>query len=101
MFPGEEGSLAYIIDITFEAPVEMHIEKRNARSGKTEIIFAKTKSTELFCVTMRSNHVTPGWRFNSDTVRWYIEDINFTKRVIRSQIATGRVMNFRLLRRLG
>jgi hypothetical protein len=85
-FPGEEGSLAYIVDITFKARVGMQVEKWNARLGKEEILLKKDMESTTFCVTFRSNHVTPGWKLNSDTVRWSIDDINFARRLKSGQV---------------
>ena len=80
--PGEDDSLSYIIDIGISAPVEQYIEKRNAKPGENKKWIMRSGETVPFCVTLRSNHVTPGWKFNSDTVRWYIDDINFSSRMI-------------------
>jgi hypothetical protein len=82
--PGYEASLGHIIDIVVEAPTEIHVERRG--SGKTEGSATKGKGRDSkltrFFVTLRSNHVTPGWRFNSESMRWYIEDVNATVRTI-------------------
>jgi hypothetical protein len=82
--PGSEGSLGHIIDIVVEAPAEMHVEWRGP--GKTENGASKRKGHDgkltRFFVTLRSNHVTPGWKFNSESVRWYIDDVNATVRTI-------------------
>jgi hypothetical protein len=83
-YPGTEGSLGYIIDMTFKMSVEGYIvERKNGQSAHKTSLLRRFKSDEKkFMVTLRSNHVTPGWKFNSETVRWYIDDINLTSRRI-------------------
>jgi hypothetical protein len=83
-FPGMNGSLGFIIDLALTLPVERHIVERKGGRGsilQTEPRGYSSQET-TFIVTLRSNHVTPGWKFNLDTVRWYIQDINLTVRQI-------------------
>jgi hypothetical protein len=83
-FPGMDGSLAFIVDLALTMPVETYIVER--KEGRDSIQQDKPRGyssqERTFIVTLRSNHVTPGWKFNLDTVRWYIQDINLTVRQI-------------------
>lgn len=83
-YPGSEGSLGYIIDLIFTIPVESYIVERREglRDHKTPLLRHSSSTVKNIIVTLRSNHVTPGWKFNSETVRWYIDDINLTTRKI-------------------
>jgi len=78
--PGQEGSLAYIFDFYFDTPVKTRLVERDGAKERT-IIEGKEEEKTIY-VSLRSNHVTPGWKFNKETVRWYIDDINFTLRTM-------------------
>lgn len=80
-YPGHDDSLGFIVDLVVTLPADMSIVKR--KEGQEDEVMKRIKSdAQTFIVTLRSNHVTPGWKFNSETVRWYIDDINFTTRAI-------------------
>jgi len=76
-----DDSLGYIIDVIISLPIKMTVVRRdNGRDVETVSTSSSNKQTVV--LTLRSNHVTPGWKFNRESVRWYIDDINLTVRRI-------------------
>ena len=73
--PGE--ALGFIVDLPMEAMMEIDIVDDKGRR-----VAGQKEELRNFVVTLRSNHVDPGWKFNSESVRWYIDDINLTTRRI-------------------
>jgi len=72
------NALGFIVDIPMEAMMGIDIV-----DGDGNVVSGQAKELRNFIVTLRSKHVSPGWEFNSESVRWYIEDINLTTRRIK------------------
>jgi hypothetical protein len=80
-FPGSEGSLGFVFDILFTVPIEMYIVEQGTEHKN--VLHRDAREVKPIIVTLRSNHVSPGWKFNLETVEWYIDDINLTLRAIQ------------------
>jgi len=74
--PGD--ALGFIVDVPMEAVMGIDIV-----DAEGKVVSGQSKELRKFVVTLRSNHVSPGWKFNSESVRWYIDDINLTTRRIK------------------
>jgi len=70
--------LGFVVDIPMEAMMGIDIV-----DGDGKVVSGQKMELRNFVVTLRSNHVSPGWKFNSKSVRWYIDDINLTTRRIK------------------
>ena len=75
---GPGSALGFIVDIPMEAMMGIDIV-----DGDGNVVSGQAKELRNFIVTLRSNHASPGWKFNSESVRWYIDDINLTTRRIK------------------
>lgn len=73
------NSLSFIVDIPME--VRMAVDIVDSRDGTR--IGGQKELLRKFIVTLRSKHVTPNWKFSSDTVQWYIDDINLSNRRVK------------------
>lgn len=71
------NELGFIVDIPMEARIGVDIVDEN-----NQVVGGQKMELRRFMVTLRSNHVAPGWAFSNESVRWYIDDINMTKRRI-------------------
>ena len=89
--PGWEGSLAEIIDFIITVPVKPSLVRRTGENKEEKVWNGKEELMSLV-VTLRSNHVTPGWKFNRETVRWYIDDVDLTLRGIPWQEGKPQVV---------
>jgi hypothetical protein len=69
------SALGFIVDIPMEAMMGIDIV-----DGDGNVVSGQGKELRNFVVTLRSKQVSPGWKFNSESVRWYIDDINLTTR---------------------
>ena len=74
-FPGDE--LSFIVDIPMEAMIGLDIVNEDGL-----VVGGQNMELRKFVVTLRSNHVV-GWKFSSDSVRWFIDDFNLTTRRIK------------------
>jgi hypothetical protein len=72
------SAIGFIVDIPMEVMMGIDIV-----DGDGNVVSGQAKELRNFIVTLRSKHVSPGWEFNSESVRWYIEDINLTTRRIK------------------
>jgi hypothetical protein len=80
--PGGEGSLGFVVDVFLYGPWGVSVKFVDGH-GK-EAIFRPDHEdpsrNKCIVVTFRSNHVTPGWKFNLETAQWRIEDVNWSVR---------------------
>ena len=72
------NALGFIVDIPMEAMMGIDVV-----DGDGNVVSGQRKELRNFVVTLRSKHVSPEWKFNSESVRWYIDDINLTTRRIQ------------------
>jgi hypothetical protein len=76
--PGWEGSLACTFTLSMTLSGRVKVLHRQTK----EVVAEHPFDRKSLYITFRSNHVTPGEMFNSETVRWYVDDVNFTIRDI-------------------
>jgi hypothetical protein len=72
------SGLGFIVDIPMEAMMGIDVV-----DGDGKVVSGQRKELRNFVVTLRSKHASPGWKFNSESVRWYIDDINLTTRRLK------------------